>query len=183
MSDRIRAVSEDVLLRQGLPQAEAGRVLRKALRDEFGLGKGRSIFAPSVPAKYAGNPDLYFRGVAATASHQSRTFGKMHAFQEAEIISYRLENPQDRRTGAICSQLAGQVFTVQSGVSHMNRVLDAEDPTDVKNIAPWLSGEQISQTLGGARIGSGDASDRLAAAGVVLPPFHQMCRTEPVVLN
>lgn len=182
LSRRIRAVSEDVLLRRGLSHKEAGAVLRRTLRREFGiLPGGKTRFAPTVPARYAGNPDLYFRQVASTAAHQSRTFGTLTAFSEAGVTSYQLINPDDERTGQICQQMSGQVFSVQTGVRQMNRILGAKDPKDVKKIAPWLSGDDIEAALAGARTGSQQATDRLAAAGAILPPFHALCRTDIVI--
>jgi hypothetical protein len=183
LSDRIKAVSADVLIERGFSQSEAAKTLRRALKQEFGLlAGGRSEFAPSIPARFAGNPDLYFRGLASTASHQSRTFGKVAAYEEAEILRYRLVNPNDRRTGQICQQMHGQVFTVQTAARHVERIVSAEKPEDVKEIAPWLSGKKLEETIDGAKRGGKTASERLEAAGAILPPFHMLCRTEPVVI-
>jgi hypothetical protein len=184
LSERIRAVSSDILIKQGLGRVEAGKVLGEALKREFGLiPGGRSPFAPNVPAAFAGRPDDYFKGVASTASHQSRTFGKISAYNEVGITSYKLVNPNDKRTGKICQQMNGQVFSVQTGVAQMNSIIEAEKPEDVKEVAPWLSAKQIRETVGNAKPGSQDATDRLSAAGAVLPPFHMLCRTEVVVLR
>lgn len=184
LSQRITAVSRDVLLEQGLSHREAGKELRSALRQEFGIVPGgKSKYASDVLARYAGNPDLYFEQVASTAAHQGRTFGKLQSFTEADVTVFRLTNPQDERTGSICSQMHGQTFAVQTGVDQMNKLLSAKDPTDVKNTAPWLSGPQIEERLDGARRGSRDASERLAEAGVILPPFHSKCRTEMVIVR
>lgn len=184
LSSRIRAVSKDVMLEQGLSRKEAGKALRKALQREMGLVPGgKSRFAASIPARFAGNPDLYFEGVASTASHQSRTFAKVTAFKDAGVTTYKLLNPMDSNTGKQCLQLHGQVFTVATAVGHMNKILGAQDPSDVKDTAPWLSGSKIQGVLDGAALGSKDATDRLQAAGAILPPFHSKCRTEPVVLK
>lgn len=184
LSKRIAAVSQDVIFEQGLSPREAGRVLNQALKQEFGiLPGGASRFASNIPARYAGNPDFYFRQVASTASHQARTFAKMQQYQEAEIVAYRLINPNDRRTGRQCQVMHGQVFQVQVGVRQMTRVLNAKDPKSVKRIAPWLSGDDLEKVVGRSRRGSASAARKLAAAGAILPPFHSLCRTEPVVIS
>jgi len=184
LSARIQAVAKDILIEQGLDRKDAGRVLEDAVSKEFGLaGETRSEFAPTVPARYAGNPSLYFDAVVSTSAHQSRTFGKVSAFNDAGIQTIQLINPLDRRTGVICQQLAGQVFTTEIAVDHMNGVLGAKDPKDIKNIAPWLSGSQIESILSGTQVGSPAASVKLSKAGVMLPPFHAFCRTEPVVVS
>jgi hypothetical protein len=184
LSTRISAVTKKVMLESGLSAQEGGQALRRVLRREFGITPGgKTGIAPGFPARYAGNPESYFEGLASTTSHQSRTFGRVVAFDEAGITRYKLINPQDQRTGQVCQQLAGQVFTVATGVKHMNKVLGAKKPEDVKKIAPWLSGKQIGIELGRAKPGSAAATARLEAAGAVLPPFHFRCRTEVVVLT
>lgn len=184
LSERIRAVSEDVMLNQGLGSKAAGTVLKRALRRELGIvAGGQTAFADAVPARYAGNPDLYFRQVASTAAHQARTFAKVQQFDEAEITTYQLINPDDERTGKICQQMSGQVFSVQTGVKHMESILGAETPEDVKDIAPWLSGGELEKVLGTSKKGSDAATQKLVDAGAILPPFHGLCRTEPVILS
>jgi len=185
LSERIRAVSEELVLNRGLGSREAGRALREALRREFGIvAGGRTGIAPSIPARFAGNPNLYFRGVAATSAHQSRTFGSIEAFSEAKIISYQLINPGDDRTGQICKVLNGQVYSVQVGVTHMNRVLSAKDPRAIREkIAPWRSGQELRAAVGRSPTGSSGAASKLAAKGAILPPFHPLCRTEPVIVT
>lgn len=184
LSGRIRGVTEDIMLKQGLSQGEAGKVLKGALRREFGIKSGgKTGFAPSIPARYAGNPDLYFEQLAATASHQSRTFGRLEAFRNGGIKRYRLINPMDEVTGQICQQMHGQEFSVNTGVRQMDAMLGATKPDDVKAIAPWLSGPSIEEELDGAHAGSKAATDRLSRAGVILPPFHPKCRTDPVAIG
>lgn len=185
LSERIRGVSEDIMLKRGLSNREGGKALSVALRREFGIiPGGRTNFAPDIPARFAGNPDLYFRGVASTAGHQSRTFGSVRAFSEAEIVSYQLINPGDERTGQICQVMNGQVFQVQVGVKHMEKQLAAKNPKDIRDdIAPWLPGSELERTVGSAKKGSPLAASRLAAKGAILPPFHPLCRTEPVIVS
>lgn len=185
LSERIRGVSEEIMLKRGLSNREGGKALRKALRREFGIVPGgRTNVAPQIPARFAGNPDLYFRGVASTAGHQSRTFGSVRAFSDAGIVTYQIINPNDSRTGVICQHLSGQVFTVSVGVKHMEQQLAAKNPKDIKDkIAPWHSGKELEKIIGNAKRGSPLAANRLAAKGSILPPFHPLCRSEPVVVS
>lgn len=184
LGKRIAGVAEEITLKRGFDSRTAGKELRKALQREMGLRPGGSTgIADHIPARYAGNPDLYFRGVASTAAHQARSIGKVFAFAEAGIISYRLENPLDRRTGQICQQMAGQVFSVSVAVEHANKLVDAETPEDVKEVQPWLNANKLKDVLRGTKPGSAEATEALAAAGAVLPPFHFLCRTEPMILD
>ena len=103
LSERIAAVTDEILLQRGLGPKEAGKELHNALSREFGITKGgRSKTALQVPSRYAGNPEHYFRQVAGTVAHRARTFGKITAFSEAGITRYRLLNPMDSKTGRVC---------------------------------------------------------------------------------
>ncbi len=184
LSRRIAGVTEDVILNQGLSFRAASAELGPVLGREFGIvAGGQTAFAPTIPARYAGNPEFYFRQLSSVAAQQARVFSKVEGFQQAEVITYRLTNPDDKATGLICQQMSGQVFTVEVAVNHVDKFLDAESPEDIKKIQPWISGEVIKEALDGAPKGSQDATDKLMEAGAILPPFHSLCRTEPVVLS
>lgn len=183
LSERIAAVTDEVLLQRGLGPKEAGKELNRVLSREFGITKGgKTKTALQVPARYAGNPEHYFRQVASTVAHRARTFGKMQAYTEAGITRYRLINPMDSRTGRVCQVMHNQEFEVATGVSKMNEILGATSPKQIKEAAPWLSGEEMEATVGNAKPGSKAATEALTDANQVLPPFHPLCRTEPVVV-
>ena len=185
LSARIQGVSEDIMLKQGLSRREAGKVLRDALRREFGIvAGGKTSFAPEIPARFAGNPDLYFRGVASTASHQSRTFGSLRAFSEADIKRYQITNPTDERTGQICQLMVGQVFAVSAGVKQMDAMIAADDPRQIKEeIAPWRQPKDIKNIIGKEKRGSVKAGEQLADKGMAFPPYHPLCRSEAVIIG
>lgn len=182
LSARIQEVAREVIVKQGLSASERSALLDQALKRELGVvAGGRTDFAANIPSQYAGNPGRYIDGVVHTAAHQSRMFSSIQAFSEArsggQRLGYTIDNPNDRRTGHICRQLSGQYFEVSDGVSQMNRVLNAGSPRDVKEIAPWFTGNQLAEVLGDAERGSEDARRRLIDAGAVLPPFHLGCRS------
>jgi hypothetical protein len=185
LSERIRAVTSDALLTQGLSNREAGRALQREMGVRAG---GKTALAAQVPARYAGEEgvELYFRQLASVASQRARVWSKISAYHGAGVISYRLTNPNDRRTGQICQQMSGQVFTVQTGVDHVERMMNAKTPDEVKAVQPWISGETIAADMkaaGNPAKGSDDATRVLQERGAILPPFHPLCRTEPVILS
>jgi len=183
LSERIAAVTDDILLQRGLGPKEAGKELQRVLSREFGITKGgKTRAALQVPARYAGNPEHYFRQVAANVAHRARTFGKITAFQEAGITRYRLNNPMDSRTGRVCQVMHGQEFDVATGVKQMDKILNATSPKQIKTLAPWLSGDEIEATVGNAKPGTTQATEALTDANQILPPFHPLCRTEPIVV-
>jgi len=185
LSNRIKAVTKDIILRRGYSYREAGKTLHKALKKELGLGLGNkpSQFAPEVPAKYAGNPEFYFQQVSSVAGHQARVFGKLRAFSESGIATFELINPMDERTGQICLEVHGTVFSVDVGVDRMEAIIGAKTPEEVKRQAPWLSGKILHNALEGTQRGSAAASEKLRELNVVLPPLHPFCRTEIVIVS
>jgi len=185
LSARIAAVTKDVLLEQGLSHREAGRTLMQALRKDLGLAPGASAseFAVSVPARYAGNPEYYFQQVASVSGHQSRVFGRMRGFSDVGVTTFELVNPLDERTGQVCREMHGQVFTVAAGVDRMDALIASKTPDEVKVAAPWLSGKALHEALAGTKPGSVEATGRLQGLNTVLPPFHPLCRTEPVIVS
>lgn len=184
LAERIQAVAEEVILRQGFGRKEAGKRLREVLGSEFGIVPGgRSSVAPNIPARFAGNPDLYFSMVASNAANQARIFGALMEFQDAGVITYEVLNPLDERTGEICLFLAGQTFSVATGVAQMTRMLEAESPEEIKEISPWLSARELEDAVGDAKIGSKSAEERLAAAGASLPPYHVFCRSTIAIVS
>ncbi|KKN57378.1 hypothetical protein LCGC14_0562840 [marine sediment metagenome] len=115
LSRRIAGVTEDVILNQGLSFRAASAELGPVLGREFGLVPGGvTSFAPTIPAQYAGNPELYFRQLSSVAAQQGRTFSKIEGFQKGGVITYRLTNPNDDRTGQICFA-PGSLVTLGSG--------------------------------------------------------------------
>jgi hypothetical protein len=185
LSQRIREVSNDVLLNQGLSYREAGPILRDAIRQEFGLGMlpGMSQFAPELHARYAGNPDLYFQQVASVSGHQSRVIARITQFAEAGVVMFQLINPMDERTSPICRELNGTVFSIDYGTEQIKAIVAADTPDAVKEAAPWLSAKDIKSIIGDSLRGSPEAARKLAGRNIVLPPFHPRCRTEPVMIS
>lgn len=133
LSTRIRGVSEEIMLKRGLSNREGGKALRAALKREFGITPGgKTSIAPQIPARFAGNPDLYFRGVASTAGHQSRTFGSMRAFSDAQIVRYEIINPNDSRTGQICFAPETPILRVDGNFSSICDIMVGDEVVTTK---------------------------------------------------
>jgi len=186
LSDRIRGVANDIVFNQGFSNREAGRQLRRACERELGVkAGGKTGFAPAVPARYAGEEgvELYYRQLASVASQRARVWSKIEAYSKAGVITYELTNPNDQRTGQICQQMSGQVFSVQTAVEHVDRMMEASTIDEVKAVQPWVQAPAIQTALGGAEKGSAEATEALQRLSAILPPFHPVCRTEPVILS
>ena len=52
-------------------------------------------------------------------------------------------------------------------------MMAADDPEDVKDIAPWPTSKQVTAM-------SGKSTEVINTQGVILPPYHALCRTTTV---
>lgn len=66
-----------------------------------------------------------------------------------------------------CRAMNGKVFSITQAASQRDKLMAAESPENVKQIAAWPTVAQVQGKSGG----------QLTAAGIVLPPYHFHCRT------
>ena len=69
-----------------------------------------------------------------------------------------------------CRSLNGRVIPLNACVKQRDALMAAEDPEDVKRIAPWLPVQAIK----------GKRTSALIAQGIGMPPYHFHCRTTVV---
>lgn len=154
---RITGIADD-LLRQGLGRKELADALRVQLGET--LAEGYS----------------YWDVLASAVIQRSRAIGGVNSLVAADVKSYRILAMLDERTCPVCRVMDGKVFTISHAVELRDRLLQATSPEDVKNIAPWITGDQLTlDWLGRA------TPDEIAAKGMNLPPFHGRCRCTFVV--
>ncbi len=148
-----QTVSEGIT--QGLGRDEVGQLLKEFFGEY-----------PGVPVK----PDAYWSGLAGTAMNRSRVFGSISGFREIGIQELQILAMGDERTCPICEQLDRKIVPIYRAANQVQRMIAAENPEDVKAVAPWLS--------------AGDLADlnheQMMNRGVILPPFHANCRCDVV---
>jgi hypothetical protein len=115
-------------------------------------------------------PESYWRGLAANGMNRSRNFGLISGYQEVGVTQLRIVAVRDERTSDICLELDGRVIPVARAAQQRDALMAAEDPEDVKTIAPWLRAEQLADK----------PTDVLMNMGIGLPPYHFHCRTTVV---
>ena len=157
-------------LEAGEGRVEAGKRLRTALSGVLLDGHGK-------PFGYSGSSDGYFEVVAASVATTARSRAQIRSFSELEIERYTVVNPMDERTTIICQHMNGKQFTVVQGMEQITAESGVADPDEQKRVHPWYSDKQflaISSKKGHA---SKADSNRLAEAGMALPPYHAKCRS------
>lgn len=117
-------------------------------------------------------PESYWRTVASAGIVRSRSMGFINSAEAAGVRSVSWSSSIDSRTSAICRELDGRVYSIEIMTAHRDRMLDAESPEDVKDVAPWVPVEQLR----------GKSAEDLAAEGFgITPPAHGRCRSVLIV--
>lgn len=180
---------------------------RDIVADGLEKGLGREDISEGLAAAMTGakRPDSYWDLIATNFSNRARTFTHVHALDEAGIEAYRFDAVLDEATSEICRFMHGKVFNVGKAVKRQQRVIELEDPEEIKVAMPWVSkakrdadGKEVLyyETEGGARravavvdepaegkkdeVGSYSrelSTEQLERAGVTSPPLHGNCRS------
>lgn len=139
-------------------------------------GLGRSAIGDSLEKFFvdypgvANKPASYWRSFAANGMNRTRQFGNIQAYDELDIIELVVLAVMDERTSAVCRNMNGRVIPVQACVGQRDMLMAAEDPEDVKTIAPWPKIESLMDRK----------TKDVLADGVITPPYHGNCRTNLV---
>lgn len=172
VSKEIRTVTKETVIEAGTDRKAAAKTLQKRMKV--------ALLGVKTPGGFSGSAAQYFEGLVSNAVTNARAMGQLMSFASLEVDKYQIVNPSDKRTCPVCSHVDGKIFTVQQGVSQMERDLKAKKPQDIKNIHPWLTPKEIRaiSPKAGPLMGTAGAKDSksLAAAGVSMPPFHFRCR-------
>jgi hypothetical protein len=172
MSDEIARTVRETMVESGLGPDEASKLLRENLEKIF-----ETII---LPTGFVGTPESYFSGLAANSYTVARIHGQMRSFSEIGITSYEISNPGDKRTCSRCAHFDGKVFRTENGVEQIVKELSLKDPKKIKEVHPWPSLSEIKKisSKGGFISGSDGLrdSEKLAKAGLSLPPYHFKCR-------
>lgn len=151
LSDTVARIVLENAVERGLGRAEVGRMLKAALGERF----ERS--------------DAYWKGLAAHAVTRARAFGQVRSYLDAGVTHYEIMAMGDERTCPICREMDVRIVSVSAAAGQMERLVAAEDPEQVKQIAPWPK----PGDLRGKR-----TADIESLYG--LPPFHFHCRCTTV---
>lgn len=143
--------------------------LQEAVQKHFMLGSGGAEEFAEIQEllKSRLKSVPYWRTVANVAASRSYHYGMLKAGSLGGMRGYRLWNPMDARTSAVCKSLYMKEFWLADAVSLVERTAGAESAEEVKHLQPWLSAKQVE----------GLSSSELASRGVMVPPFHGLCRT------
>jgi SPP1 gp7 family putative phage head morphogenesis protein len=151
----------------------------------------------------------YFQVVAGAFVGRARSNGNLNAFSEAGITKYRVVAVLDEVTSEICRFMHGREFDVSKATAQFAATAAMTDPAQIKATMPWSSvgtdddGNSVIyyRNINGDRktvarvdeFGEGERDrigtyskalneTKLAAAGILTPPYHGSCRTAIVAV-
>lgn len=191
MGRRVDAVSEKA-------RAVVARGMARGLGSDQIGGSLRSALGDTVARS-----DAYWRVVAGSFTSHARTFSELGAFEDAGIESWAFEAVLDEATTEVCRFYHGRVFSTESATAHVDRMMELDDPEDIRNVSPWVKhgrndeGEEFLYVKRGdkrVRIATiersgfgtaddlgefsrGKSTDALVKLGAVFPPLHGLCRS------
>ena len=154
-------VVAEVVLESGLPIEQAAIKLENEIRGALGAQEAANV----VPARFATNPQEYYRIVASNASVQATSVGRMVAMSDAGIEKYRVSAVIDKRTSNICTSLNGREFSVQKSMSTVEEFIGLQSTGGLKSLMPFNKDDNVP---------------KWADEGLGFPPYHQKCRTTVV---
>lgn len=109
----------------------------------------------------------YWRLVANNTIVKTHTYGALKGAQLAGYGVYKFVAVLDKRTTPVCRAMNGKQWWVADGISLMEAAADA-NPEEAKLMTPWVTDVDDIK---------GKTPGQLAAAGIMLPPLHAMCRS------
>jgi hypothetical protein len=168
VSSGVADVAREVMVEAGQDREKAAVLMQERMAEQLGHIR--------TPNGFHGSAKQYFMGVAANAVTTARAVSQVTSFEEAQVTTYEIVNPQDSRTCQVCNHMDGKKFQVEQARTQIDSVLDAETPDEVKKAHPWLSLTQLKEVSPKAGYTSAADSKSLADAGQALPPFHFRCR-------
>lgn len=178
LSERIRLVSQQTIIEQGLGRREAARMLMNEL--PAAMGMTQSQLMTTIPVGWTGTAVQYMDGIAANVVTTARVAGSFQGLREVGASHYTVVNPSDRRTCSECEFMNGKTFPVEDGASRMDNELATGDPLTIKDQHPWHKLPVILQNTGlkasdTGRVSAGKAS-ALSEGGYGFPSYHFRCR-------
>lgn len=142
------------------------RLTKKVITDGMSRADAGRFFANTIGTELD-RSGSYWELTADAIATRGRSMGSVSAFERAGVLEYEIDAVLDHRTSDICEYLDGKRFKVADAVHVRSQMIEAVTPEQAKQISPWLRDKDVVDV----------PIERLAARGVVFPPFHGRCRS------
>jgi len=149
---RVRKVAED-LLEEGAGAFRTGRRFAEEFGEEFNKSQN------------------YWDLLGTVTTTRSRSFGQLQSLIDAGAEAVEIDAVIDHRTSDICEAADGIVIPIDAIRGQRDSLLEADDPTAWKEIAPWPSDDEAKDW----------GTEDFIENGVMIPPLHGHCRSGLVI--
>lgn len=143
--------------------------LHKAVTEKFIQGNPDAdslhFIQKMLSEKLEGNH--YWHVVGNASASRSYHYGVLKSGVMTRQLGYQVYAIIDDRTSSICKEMDGKEFWVADAVHVIERSAKAESAEEVKELQPWLKYSEIREL----------STDELVSKGVMVPPFHGLCRS------
>lgn len=138
---------------------------------EAGLNREEAgkLFEDEFAKKYNVKSFRYWQGYANHVVTRTREMGRVSAYERGGIEYAEVRAVLDHRTTEICRHMHGRRIKVKELVTVRDALMNNEDPEAVRDITPWPSAKQVSET-----------KTKDLPQGAKMPPYHFNCRTRTV---
>jgi len=178
LQPQISKTINEAVFEKGLNKAQAGKFLQKELTRKLGGNAFMRSVPPSIREQGTKAINAYHKGLSATNVTLTRNGANIQSMQQAGITQVEFVAVIDNLTSQICSQMDGRIFELAQATRFMEQVMEAESVEDLKEFAPWRRNLKEFNLSAGQSLTDPGVQDRLAKAGVVVPPLHFRCRSE-----
>jgi hypothetical protein len=152
LNERLNLLGAEAL-KQGMTKEEAARYFRDNFKD---MVADKSL--------------SYWKQLSNHVITRARMFGKVSAFEKAEVEYVKIENPNPETD--ICKFMLGKIIPVGKLIAQRDKLLKATTVEQIKKISPWYNAKQSKEI-----VESGEVPE---SAG--LPPYHGGdCKSYPVI--
>lgn len=167
VSPALRRIVRETMIQEGQSRSVAADAIEALLVDKL-----RNI---TIPGGWNGTEHAYFEGLAAHIATTARVYGQLNTMREAMVDRYVITAANDERTCPVCSHMDGKEFSVDAGFRIADDFANAETPEDARAAHPYVRvGPMLALSPKPGNVGVRD-SNRLASAGMALPPYHMRC--------
>ena len=98
-------------------------------------------------------------------------YGFLSQASDDGMKTYQINSVLDERVCDVCAYMHGQTIDVEKALTQTEDLLNADNPDDLADIAPWPD-----QSKQGLEDFVQMDTDALQEAGYMVPPFHPGCR-------
>lgn len=154
--------------------ASIGKICAEAVKEGFDRSATADLLRKYFTSdEFANKSKSYWEGLANHVTTRGREFGHAESYVKAKITYLRFVAVMDHRTSPICQEMNGKIIPVSWMTETRDALINAKTPEDSKEIAPWLSEEDIESQVK-------DQATKDLPHHLCMPPLHWRCRSRTV---